>query len=115
MSKSGGTNRQPECGQFGPVWDGAALRLFRTPIEKADRELVLSRRHGKAGRGIQRRGARPFTFKTTFGEVTVRRSRISPNHDGSIETPSASAWHTPHQLAITRDLRDAACDRMGDH
>jgi len=87
-------------------------RLFRALIEKADRELVLSRRHGKAGRGIQRRGTRPFTFKTTFGEVTVERSRISHKHDGSIEIPSASAWGTPHQLAITRNLRDAACDRM---
>ena len=52
-------------------------RLFRALIEKADQELVLQRRHGKAGDGIQRRGTRPFTFKTIFGEVTVRRSRIS--------------------------------------
>jgi hypothetical protein len=88
-------------------------RLFRALIEKADNELVLQRRHGKAGAGIQRRGARPFTFKTIFGEVTVRRSRVSHNHDGSIETPSATAWHTPHQLAITANLRDAACDQMG--
>jgi len=90
-------------------------RLFRALIEKADHELVLQRRHGKAGCGIQRRGTRPFTFKTIFGEVTVQRSRISHNHDSSIETPSASAWHTPHQLAITQNLRDAVCDRMGDH
>ncbi len=89
-------------------------RLFRALIEKADRELVLSRRHGKAGAGIQRRGTRPFTFKTIFGEVTVRRSRISHNHDGSIEIPSATAWHTSHQLAITGHLRDAVCDRMGE-
>ena len=26
----------------------------------------------KAGAGIQRRGTRPFTFKTIFGEVTVK-------------------------------------------
>lgn len=89
-------------------------RLFRALIEKADQELVLSRRHGKAGAGIQRRGTRPFTFKTIFGEVTVRRSRISHHHDGSIEVPSATAWNTPHQLAITANLRDAVCDRMGD-
>src|SRR3954467_3799300 len=89
-------------------------RLFRALIEKADHELVLRCRHGKAGRGIQRRGARPFTFKTIFGEVTVNRSRISHKHDGTIETPSAIAWHTPHQLAITANLRDAVCDRMGD-
>ncbi len=89
-------------------------RLFRALIEKADQELVLSRRHGKAGVGIQRRGTRPFTFKTIFGAVTVGRSRISHNHDGTIETPSATAWDTPHQLAITGHLRDAVCDRMGD-
>ena len=47
-------------------------RLFRVLIEKADQELVLQRRHGKGGGGIQRHGTRPFTFKTTFGEVTVR-------------------------------------------
>jgi hypothetical protein len=89
-------------------------RLFRALIEKADQELVLQRRHGKGGDGIQRRGPRPYTFKTIFGEVTVRRARISHNHDESLEIPSAQAWDTPHQLAITQNLRDAVCDRMGD-
>ena len=89
-------------------------RLFRALIEKADQELVLQRRHGKGGRGIRRRGTRPFTFKTTCGEVTVERSRISHNRDGSMEIPSATAWDTPHQLAITRNLRDAVCDQMSD-
>ena len=70
-------------------------RLFRALIEKADQELVLQNRHGKAGAGIQRRGTRPFTFKTTFGEVTVQRSRISHKHDGTIEVPSARAWEHP--------------------
>ena len=51
-------------------------RLFQVLIEKADQELVLQQRHGKGGAGIQRRGTRPFTFKTIFGEVTVQRSRI---------------------------------------
>jgi hypothetical protein len=89
-------------------------RLFRALIEKADHELVLSRRHGKAGAGIQRRGTRPFTFKTLFGEVAVERSRISHKHDGTMEIPSAGAWRTPHQLAITENLRDAVCDQMRD-
>ena len=89
-------------------------RLFRALIEKADQELVLRRRHGKGGRGIQRRGTRPFTFKTTFGEVTVERSRISHNSDGSMEIPAATAWGTSHQLAITQNLRDAVCDQMSD-
>ena len=64
-------------------------RLFRALIEKADQELVLQRRHGKGGAGIQRRGARPYTFKTIFGEVTIQRARISHNRDDAIETPSA--------------------------
>ena len=89
-------------------------RLFRALIENADQELVLQRRHGKGGGGIQRRGTRPFSFKTTFGEVTVQRSRIRHNRDGAMEIPSATAWNTPHQLAITQDRRDAVCDRMSD-
>ncbi|HEY4593966.1 MAG TPA: UPF0236 family protein [Thermoanaerobaculia bacterium] len=89
-------------------------RLFRVLIEKADRELVLQRRHGKADAGIQRKGTRPFTFKTTFGEVTVRRSRILHKANRTIEVPSAVAWKTSHQLMITRNLRDAACDQMGE-
>jgi hypothetical protein len=92
----------------------AQRRLFQALIEKADRELVLQHRRGKGGVGIRRRGTRPFTFKTIFGEVTVARSRISHDLDGTIETPSATAWDTSHQLAITQNLRDAVCDQMGD-
>jgi len=89
-------------------------RLFQVLIEKADQEVVLEHRHGKGGAGIQRRGTRPYTFKTTFGEVTVQRSRISHNHDGTIKIPSATVWNTSHQLAITENLRDAVCDQMSD-
>jgi hypothetical protein len=89
-------------------------RLFRALIEKADQELVLQSRHGKGGCGIQRRGTRPFTFKTTMGEVTVQRSRISHNCDDTMDLPSATAWNTSHQLAITQNLRDAVCDQMSD-
>ena len=92
----------------------AQRRLFRALIEKADHELVLQQRHGKANAGIQRRGTRPYTFKTTFGEVTVERSRILHNKDGTIEVPSAIAWETSHQLMITGNLRDAVCDQMAD-
>jgi hypothetical protein len=83
-------------------------RLFQVLIEKADQELVLQHRQGKAGAGIQRRGTRPFTFKTIFGEVTVERSRISHNQDGTIEIPSATVWNTSHQLAITENPRERA-------
>jgi hypothetical protein len=89
-------------------------RLFRVLIEKADQELVLQQRHGKANAGIQRKGTRPFTFKTLFGEVTVERSRILHKHEGTMEVPSAVAWDTSHQLMITHDLRDAVCDQMSD-
>jgi hypothetical protein len=89
--------------------------LFRVLLEKADQELVLEGRDGKGNEGIQRRGTRPYTFKTVFGTVTVERCRIRHKSDGAIEVPSASAWGTPHQLAITGNLRDAVCDQMSEH
>ena len=89
-------------------------RLFQVLMEKADQDLVLQQRYGKGGAGIQRRGTRPFTFKTVFGEVTVERLRISHNQDGTIEIPSATAWNTSHPLHITQNLRDAVCDQMSD-
>src|SRR5271166_5748636 len=89
-------------------------KLFQVLIETADKDLVLQRRHGKGGAGIQRRGTRPHTFKTTFGEVPVERSRIGHNYDGTMEVPSATAWNTSHQLTITQNLRDAVCDQMSD-
>jgi hypothetical protein len=88
--------------------------LFRVLMEKADQELVLRQRHGKDAAGIQCRGTRPLTFKTTFGEVVVRRSRILHQKDGTTEVPSANAWKTSHRLAITQNLRDAVCDHLSD-
>jgi hypothetical protein len=89
-------------------------RLFQVLMEKADHELVLLHRHGQGDAGIPLRGTRPFTFKTIFGEVTVQRLRVSHNHDGTMELPSALAWNTSHQLHITQNLRDAVCDQMSD-
>ena len=63
----------------------AQRRLFQALIEKADQELVLQRRQGKGGAGIRLRGTRPFTFKTRFGAVTVRRSRIEHKKDGTMD------------------------------
>ncbi len=89
-------------------------RLFQVLIEKADQDLVLQHRHGNGGAAIQRRGTRPFTVTTIFGEVTVQRSRIRHNYDGTMEIPSATAWDTSHELTITQNLRDAVCDQRSD-
>jgi hypothetical protein len=93
---------------------GQALKrhLFRRAVEQADTELVLARRRGKAAQGITCRGTAPYTFKTVFGTVHVRRRRIEHKADGSTEVPSAHAWRTPRQVAITPGLRQAACDGM---
>jgi hypothetical protein len=86
--------------------------LFQQAIERADTELVLAQRHGKDGRGITCRGTTPFTFKTVFGTVQVRRRRIGHTADGTTEVPSAHAWQTPRQVALTPGLKDAACDGL---
>jgi hypothetical protein len=87
-------------------------RLFQQAIERADRELVLARRQGKQDRGVICRGTTPFTFKTVFGTVRVRRRRVEHRADGSTEVPSAGAWQTPRQVAVTAGLRDAVCDSL---
>jgi hypothetical protein len=87
-------------------------RLFQYAVEQADAELLLAQRHGKQGRGILCRGTTPFTFKTVFGTVKVRRRRIQHTADGTTEVPSAHAWQTPRQVALTAGLRDAACDGL---
>src|SRR3954471_6025019 len=87
-------------------------RLFQQPVEQADAELILAKRRGKRGRGIRCRGTTPSTFKTVFGTVKVRRRRIEHKADGSTEVPSARAWKTPRQVALTAGLRQAACDGL---
>ncbi len=87
-------------------------RLFQQAVEQADAELILACRHGKEGQGIICRGTTSFTFKTVFGTVPVRRRRIEHKADGATEVPSAHAWQTPRQVALTPGLRDAACDGM---
>jgi hypothetical protein len=87
-------------------------RLFQQAVEQADAELLVARRHGKQGRGVLCRGTTPFTFKTVFGTVQVRRRRIEHKADGTTEVPSAHAWQTPRQVALTPGLRDAACDGL---
>lgn len=86
----------------------------RALIEHADRQRVLARRGGRDGQGVQLRGTRPFTFKTLFGTVEVRRLRVTHHSDGTGEVPSATAWGTAHRCEITRGLREAICDQMLD-
>src|SRR4051812_23960676 len=104
----------PKCLEAGIERGGQMLkrRLFQHAIEQADAELILAGRDGKQGRGIICRGTTPFTFKTVFGTVPVRRRRIEHKADGTTEVPSAHAWQTPRQVAITPGLRNAACDGM---
>jgi hypothetical protein len=92
----------------------AQRALFRALIEHADRQLVLAGRDGHDGAGIQLRGTRPFHFKTLFGTVAVRRTRITERADGSGRTPAAEAWETGHRCAMTRGLREAICDQFAD-
>jgi len=87
-------------------------RLFQLAIERADAELILAQRHGKDGQGILCRGTTPFTFKTVFGTVHVRRRRIEHRADGTTEVPAAHAWQTPRQVALTPGLKEAACDGL---
>ncbi len=87
-------------------------RLFQQALEQADAQLVLAGRHGKQGQGIICRGTTSFTFKTVFGTVRLQRRRIEHRADGSTEVPSAYAWQTPRQVALTPGLLAAACDGM---
>src|SRR3954447_5358124 len=87
-------------------------RLFQQAVEQANSELILAKRHGKRGQGITCRGTTPTAFKTVFGTVRVRRRRIEHKADGTTEVPSAHAWQTPRQVALTAGLRDAACDGL---
>src|SRR5438093_10335752 len=58
------------------------------------------------------RRSTPFTVMSVCGTVRVRRLRIEIHAAGTPEVPSAHAWQTPRQVAITPGLRDAACDGL---
>jgi hypothetical protein len=91
--------------------DGQEIKreLFRYVMEYLDREIVLRRRSGIAGKGIELLGKRRYTFKTVFGIVPIKRIRIRHKADGSTEIPSAKTWGTPRQVFITAGLKEAAC------
>jgi hypothetical protein len=73
--------------------------FYQKLIEQADLALVIARRKGKGGKGIQRIGTRPYRFKTVFGTVPVKRIRIRHKADRSTEIPSAKLWKTHDKFA----------------
>jgi hypothetical protein len=83
---------------------------FKALMELADRELVLKKRAGREGKGIQRIGTRPYPFKTSFGTVMVPRIRIKHKSDGSTEIPSKEHWQLPPRMLITAGLKAAVCN-----
>jgi Uncharacterised protein family (UPF0236) len=86
--------------------------LYQQTLEHADLQLVLRRLRGKGGLGLRRRGTTPYTFKTVFGTVKVRRARLEDKDTGATEQPAALAWQTPQQVCITPGLRHAAADAL---
>src|SRR5262245_36562494 len=75
--------------------------LFQQALEQADLQLLLRRLRGRAGQDCRRRGVAPYTFKTVFGTVHVRRARLQDKHTGATHVPAATAWQTPQQVCLT--------------
>lgn len=86
--------------------------LFQQALEHADLQLLLRHLHGKRAERYRRRGTAPYTFKTVFGTVAVRRTRLQHKHTGVTRLPAAQAWKTPRQVCITAGLRHAAADAL---
>jgi hypothetical protein len=86
--------------------------LFKQALEHADLQLLLRRTAGQRGDKVRRRGTAPYTFKTVFGTVKVRRRRLQDKKTGVTHQPAARAWQTPQQVALTAGLRHAAADAL---
>ena len=86
--------------------------LFGQALQQADLQLLLRHLRGKRGERLRRRGTAPYTFKTVFGTVKVRRARLQDKRTGATRQPAAAAWQTPQQVCITAGLRHAAADAM---
>jgi hypothetical protein len=86
--------------------------LFQQVLQQADLELLLRHLRGKGAETFRRRGRVAYTFKTVFGTVKVRRSRLENKDTGATHQPAALAWQTPQQVCITQGLRHAACDAL---
>src|SRR5436305_15317409 len=67
--------------------DDAGQRLKRLlcqqALEQADLQLLLRHLRGKRGEKSRRRGSAGYTFKTVFGTVKVRRSRLENKDTGA--------------------------------
>jgi hypothetical protein len=86
--------------------------LMQQALEQADLQLLLRRLRGKSGAKFRRRGSAPYTFKTVFGTVKVRRSRLQDKGTGATHQPAALAWQTPQQVCLTAGLRHAVADAL---
>jgi hypothetical protein len=86
--------------------------LFQQALQQADLQLLLRHLRGKRAEKLRRRGTAAYTFKTVFGTVKVRRSRLEDKDTGSTHLPAAAAWQTPQQVCLTAGLRHAACDAL---
>jgi hypothetical protein len=86
--------------------------LFQQTLEQADLQLLLGHLRGKGAEKFCRRGSAPYTFKTVFGTVRVRRTRLEDKRTGATHQPAALAWQTPQQVCITAGLRHAAADAL---
>src|SRR5262245_16886697 len=69
--------------------------LFQRALEHADLQLLLRHLRGQRGTKLRRRGTAPYTFKTVFGTVHVRRSRLEDKDTGATCQPAQTAWQTP--------------------
>src|SRR5262245_55335537 len=57
--------------------------LLQQALEQADLQLLLRHRRGKRGQKLRPRGRAPYTFKTAFGTVAVRRARLEDTDTGA--------------------------------
>jgi hypothetical protein len=80
--------------------------LFKFLIEHADDELVIEKEMVEE---LKRYDKKPYTFRTKFGSVAVKRNRVIYDN-GRTEVVSAHRWKSPKNIFITRGLRSAVCD-----
>jgi hypothetical protein len=80
--------------------------VFQWLVEHADRELIANKEREEQ---FTRYDNKPYSFKTLFGTVAVKRARVKFDN-GRTEIPSHKIWKTPQKAMITAGLRAAVCD-----